>query len=127
MYIGLKGTASLFRDKQSKNGNVVDRYAVVIQELTNNDVYDQRKFSKFIKQIHILTGSYVGAEKYNNIYYRPFNSGDTEERITKGYHPKIYSNSNFNYVNKDLPEIHLQQRYNSWQVFEYYYIVYEIS
>ena len=127
MYIGTKGTRSLFRDKFRKNGNVIDRYAIVIQELTYNEIFDKRKFSKFVKNIHILNGSYVGAEKYNNIYYRPFAIGQPDERITKGYHPRLYSNSNFDYVCEVLPNLNLKERYNNWKGRLRYFIVYEFN
>lgn len=127
MYIGTKGQRSLFKDKFKNDKNVVDRYAIVIQELTFNEIFDKRKFSKFINTIHIMDGSFVGADKYNNIYYRPFSIGQPDERITKGYHHRIYGNSNFDYVCNALPELNLMQRYTSWKGRLRYYIVYEFN
>ena len=125
LYVGAKGKNALFLDKNKQNGNVVDRYSIVIQKLTFNEVFDKKKFKKYLNDIHILTGSYVGAEKYNNINYRPFSIGDSDEKILKGYHPRFYNNSNFDYVNNKIPELRLQERYNTWKGQLRYYIVYE--
>lgn len=126
IYYGLKGKRCLFTDKNEKNGNIADRYSIVIQELTCNELFDSKKFNKVIKNIHLITASYVGAEKYNNIYYRPFTSGNTEERIMGSYHPTIDTQSNFGYVNEKVPELDLEGRYDAWEGFLYYYIVYEL-
>lgn len=124
-YIGVKGKYSLFKDKNADNGNIVDRYCIDIQELTYNSFYKSRDFSKFIKSIHILSGSCVGDENRNNINYRPFSIGNSQEKIVKGYHPRFYHNSNFDYVNDLLPDIKLKERYESWQGELRYFIVYE--
>ena len=124
-YIGVKGQYSLFKDKNVDNGNIVDRYCIDIQELTYNGFFKNRDFSKFIKSIHILNGTFVGAENKNNINYRPFSIGNSQEKIVKGYRPRFYHNSNFNYVNKTLPDLKLKERYENWKGELRYFIVYE--
>ena len=57
IYVGAKGSNSLFRDKNKQNGNVIDRYSIVFQELTYNNLYKNRNFSKFIKNIKIMESS----------------------------------------------------------------------
>lgn len=125
LYIGAKGKNALFREKEKRNGNVVDRYSIVIQELTFNEIFDKKKFKKFLNEIHILNGSYVGAENYNNINYRPFSIGNPDEKILKGYHPRFYNNSNFDYVNNKILELKLKERYDNWKGQLRYFIVYE--
>lgn len=127
VYVGVKGSRSSFRDKQNYTGNIIDRYAVVIQELTFNELYNQTKLSKFIKTIHLMNGTGYAPETYNNIYYRPFKTGDTNEIIVKSEHPEFWQTSNFEYVNYNLPQLNLHERYASWKGFEYHFIVYELT
>ena len=127
IYVGVKGSRSSFRDKQNYAGNIIDRYTVVIQELTFNELYNQTKLSKFIKTIHLMNGTGYAPETYNNIYYRPFKTGDTNEIIVKGEHPEFWQTSNFEYVNYKLPQLNLQERYDSWEGFQYYFVIYEIT
>ena len=125
MYIGVKGRRALFEDKNSKDGNIIDRYCIVIQELTYNELFKSRKFSKFIKSIHIMNGTTAGAEYSNNIFYRPYELGNKDEKIVKSYHPRFYFNSNFDYVNEMLPDLKLEDRYNNCNGESRYFIVYE--
>ena len=125
MYVGVKGQRALFEDKNSKNGNIIDRYCIVIQELTYNELFKSRKFSKFIKTIHIMSGTTIGAEYSNNIYYRPFALGNRDEKIVKSYHPRFYFNSNFYYVDKMVPKLKLEDRFVNCNGEARYYIVYE--
>ena len=62
---------------------------------------------------------------YNNLYYRPFAIGNSEEKIIKEYKTKFFNKSNFEYVNKKLPEIKLQKRFDEWEGELRNYIVYE--
>lgn len=127
-YVGVKGTNALFRDKNRKNGNIIDRYSIVFQELTYNELFKSRKFSKFIKQIHIKDGTYIGSRN-NNIYYRPFSIGNSEENVISSYNKHNFLfKSNFDYVNIKLPQINLKDRYDSWSgvltnfiIFEFHY------
>ena len=80
-----------------------------------------------MKDIHLISGSYLGSENNNNIYYRPFTTENINERISNSYYPKRFTKNNFEYVNKKIPELDLQGRYNSWSGFLYYYIVYELK
>lgn len=125
IYVGAKGSNSLFRDKNKQNGNVIDRYSIVFQELTYNNLYKNRNFSKFIKNIKIMESSLTVSNNFNNLYYRPFTIGNSEETIVKGYKLKFYNKSNFEYVNKKLPEIELQKRFDEWKGELRNYIVYE--
>ena len=127
IYIGVKASHSAFRDKFHKKGNIIDRYTIVIQELTYNELYNQMKFSKFVKGIHLIDGTGYAPETYNNLYYRPFKTGDIHEIIVKGEHPQFWQTSNFSLVNKALPTLKLQERYDSWEGFQYYFIVYELT
>jgi len=127
VYVGIKGSCSSFRDKQNHNGNIIDRYTVVIQELTFNELYNQTKFSKFIKSIRLMDGTRCTYEKHNNLYYRPFKTGDINEIIVKGYHPEFWQISNFEYVNSKLPHLNLRKRYDSWEGFQYYFVIYELN
>ena len=63
IYVGVKGSRSSFRDKTHKNGNVIDRYSIIIQELTYNELYNQPKFSKFVKTIHLMDGIQLHREE----------------------------------------------------------------
>ncbi len=125
IYVGAKGSNCLFRDKYKQNGNVVDRYNIVFQELTYNNLYKSRKFSKFIKGIKILEPYSKFTDKENNLYYRPFAIGNSEEKIVKGYRLNFYNKSNFEYVNKKLSQLELQKRFNEWEGELRNYIVYE--
>lgn len=127
VYVGVKGSRSSFRDKQSYTGNIIDRYTIIVQELTFNELYNQTKFSKFIKSIHLMDGTGYAPEKYNNLYYRPFKTGDVNEIIVKGEHPKFWQINNFEYVNEKLPTLSLKERYDSWEGFEYHFIIYELT
>ncbi len=127
VYVGVKGSRSSFRDKQNRKGNIIDRYTVVIQELTFNELYNQTKFSKFIKSIHLMDGTGYSPEKYNNLHYRPFKTGDVTEIIVKGEHPQFWQINNFEYVNSKLSHLNLRERYDSWEGFQYYFIVYELT
>ena len=125
LYIGAKEKNFLLDDKTTKNGNIVDRYVIVIQELTYNEIFNKRAFSKFLKGIHILDGVYKSCEHKNNIYYRPFKISQPYEPITKGYHQKAFDDSNFDYVCEAVPELRLKERYTNWQGRLVYIIVYE--
>lgn len=125
IYVGAKGSNSLFRDKDEMNGNVFDRYNIVIQELTYNGIFKSRKFSKFIKSINIMKSKRYDSYHGNNINYRPFAIGNSEEKIVKGYRPRFYNKSNFQYVNSILPNLKLQERFDNWEGELRNYIVYE--
>ena len=127
VYVGVKGSRSSFRDKQSYTGNIIDRYTVIVQELTFNELYNQTKFSKFIKSIHLMDGTGYAPEKYNNLYYRPFKTGDVNEIIVKDEHPRFWQISNFEHVNARLPHLKLHERYDSWEGFQYFFVVYELN
>ena len=127
MYVGLKGSSSLFRDKVAKNGTVFDRYSVVFQELTYNELFNQKRFSKMIKQQNLANVNSISFWTGNRIYYRPFLSGDVDEKVVKGYKTRIWQTSNYEYVDKNLPQLNLKERYESWDGFQYYFIVYELN
>lgn len=127
IYVGVKGSRSSFRDKTHKNGNVIDRYSIIIQELTYNELYNQPKFSKFVKSIHLMDGIGYNSQNHNNLHYRPFKTGDLNEIIIKGEHPQFWQTSNFEYVNKRLPDLRLRERYDTWEGFLYNFIVYELT
>lgn len=125
MYVGAKGMNALFGDKDRKDKTITYRYCIVFQELTFNNLYDTRKFSKFVKNIKNVTSSITRSTDCMNLFYRPFAIGNTEEKILKGYRTKFYNKSNFKNVNDKLPEIKLQNRFDEWEGTPKNYIVYE--
>lgn len=125
MYVGAKGACALFNNKNTRLGSVSDRYSIVFQELTYNNLFKSREFNKFIKNIEVVKRKWEVPYNFNNIYYRPFAIGNSEEKILKGYVTKFYNKSNFEYVEKCLPQLNLRKRYDDWEGELRNYIVYE--
>ncbi len=107
-YLGIQDTLSISStNPEYLNNHPIDSYKIKIEELTYNDKF---KFilTKFQSNFH------------NS--YSLFNFMKFEGTPYLGW-----QQSEYNYLNKRLPELNLDDRYKQWQGFDYKFIVFEIS
>ena len=121
-----RGTPLEDRSKWWEKIEVTDCYFIVFEELSHNEIF---KFNQktFFKDFDT---------HYNFITYKKFNGkiNTNEEKLERkkvftfhGFEPKLqeYEKCNFEFINKSLPSLELQRRYDEWEGYLYSLIVYE--
>lgn len=123
IYIGLKGKApSLFKNCNYNRTFFDENYIIVFQELSYNDLW-KFNLTKFRNNFDGIFENIYGIFIYN------FFCGEKEMPLCNIQNEPIPIEmiSNFNYVDKKLPELQLLNRYNNWSGRLYYFIVYELK
>lgn len=103
---------------------IYDRYGIVIEELLPNEIFSFSENKYRFKDVDI--NSDINGNYPISYFYKRF----TGEYEKFGYSkfvdtPKI--KSMFDEINQKIPELKLKQRYNDWNGWKYYFIVYELN
>lgn len=120
VYVGLKYFERIMPYGHIRT--VYDNYTIVFQELLSNEFY---KFKKKTLLDH-YSHNYKWEERMA-MKYKIFN-GDIYDYVWNNYRGTFdVFESNFDYVDKKLPELKLKDRYFKWKGWKYYFIVYELE
>ena len=97
-------------------------YMTVIEELMPNDLF-KFVYSKFFSLLsnNGRMNNYETFHLYKKFY------GDYEDFSSSPYFESEYLKSMYSEINEKLPEINLKERYENWEGWTYYFIVYEVN
>lgn len=99
-----------------------ENYVILFEELSENAIF---KFN---------INGFIRRFEFGIIKYKKFNgrAGEPIDYTTKFMQntyeiDEVLIESKFNYVDQKIPQLHVKERYNSWEGFLYNFIIFEIS
>ena len=110
------------------------QYTIVFEELLNNESFDFNA-SAFKRKFNSLDRLAIEYVKFHGVWAKPLREVDESQyRNVKPYKDRVdfagahfYVPSKAEYINEQLPELHLKERYNNWEGFLFHYIFYEYA
>ena len=106
-------------------------YYIVINELLDNSIF-KFNFSGFLRRFTTDEGFCIKCKRFHGLWAEPIrdvselNYGIETGTLSPDSVINYQVDSKAEYVEKALPEIKLKERFNKWEGYLYYFIVYEL-